>query len=207
MKSKGLYGDFFLHFDILVMGLILIFLGAAVLIMNPSWLNLGFFCAGLIVFIFSEYLTHRFLFHLKPPKNRLFLHFLKRLHYDHHKYPNDLKLLFLPVWYSLPNFVVLAAIFYLFTANVISTAAFGMGLILMLLTYEWKHYVAHRPIKPLFGFGKWMKKTHQLHHFKNENYWYGVSNPIGDVLFGTLKDEKKVEMSQTAKDLEGKGGL
>jgi sterol desaturase/sphingolipid hydroxylase (fatty acid hydroxylase superfamily) len=41
-----------------------------------------------------------------------------------------------------------------------------------------------------------------LHHFKNENYWFGVSTPFVDVLFGTLKDEKNVETSQTARDLE-----
>ncbi|AIY04525.1 fatty acid hydroxylase [Planococcus sp. PAMC 21323] len=72
----------------------------------------------------------------------------------------------------------------------------------MLLLYEWKHYVAHRPIKPKTKFGKNVKKLHILHHFKNENYWYGVSTPFVDVLFGTLKDEKDVETSRTAKDLE-----
>ncbi|MGD6957437.1 hypothetical protein ACQCWA_04715 [Rossellomorea aquimaris] len=35
-----------------------------------------------------------------------------------------------------------------------------------------------------------------------ENYLYGVSTPFVDALFGTLKDEKEVETSQTAKDLE-----
>jgi sterol desaturase/sphingolipid hydroxylase (fatty acid hydroxylase superfamily) len=72
----------------------------------------------------------------------------------------------------------------------------------MLLVYEWKHYVAHRPIKPITKFGRLIKKLHILHHFKNENYWYGVSTPIFDGLFGTLKDEKKVNTSTTAKSLE-----
>lgn len=72
----------------------------------------------------------------------------------------------------------------------------------MLLIYEWKHYVAHRPIKPITKFGVWVKKLHLLHHFKNENYWYGVSTPFVDILFGTLKDEKKVQTSKTVRDLE-----
>lgn len=79
---------------------------------------------------------------------------------------------------------------------------FCIGLIVMLLVYEWKHYVAHVPLKPRTHFGKWMKKTHLLHHFKNEHYWFGVSNPVGDWLFGTLKDEKTVLSSQTVRDLE-----
>jgi sterol desaturase/sphingolipid hydroxylase (fatty acid hydroxylase superfamily) len=72
----------------------------------------------------------------------------------------------------------------------------------MLFLYEWKHYVAHRPIKPKSRLGKWVKKMHILHHYKNENFWYGVSTPFVDVLFGTLKDEKEVETSKTGKDLE-----
>lgn len=28
----------------------------------------------------------------------------------------------------------------------------------MLLVYEWKHYIAHRPIRPLTRFGRWLKK-------------------------------------------------
>ncbi|WP_408608652.1 sterol desaturase family protein [Exiguobacterium flavidum] len=167
------------------------------------WLPVSF-VLGLFVFAFSEYLTHRFLFHLKTPKNKFMLKFLKRLHYDHHAKPNELHLLFLPVWYSIPNLGVLAVIAYFATGSLPLTLAFASGLVAMLLVYEWKHYVAHVQLKPRTRFGKWMKKTHLLHHFKNENFWYGVSNPLGDLVFGTLKDEKDVPMSKTAKDLEAR---
>jgi sterol desaturase/sphingolipid hydroxylase (fatty acid hydroxylase superfamily) len=157
---------------------------------------------GMLTFAFSEYLTHRFFFHLKAPKNPYFLKFLKRIHYDHHIDPNNLKLLFLPLWYSLPNFLILSMAFYYFSKSLLYTNAFGTGLLAMLLVYEWKHYVAHRPIKPITKFGRWVKKVHILHHFKNENYWYGVSTPFADYLFGTFKNEKDVEISSTARDLE-----
>ncbi|MNG24021.1 hypothetical protein D3C84_1086960 [compost metagenome] len=75
----------------------------------------------------------------------------------------------------------------------------------MLLVYEWKHYIAHRPIQPASKLGKWVKRTHLLHHYKNENYWYGVSTPFVDALFGTLKDEKDVPASDTVKQLEQRG--
>lgn len=160
------------------------------------------FFVGMLTFAFSEYLTHRFFFHLKAPKNPYFLKFLKRIHYDHHIDPNNLKLLFLPLWYSLPNFLILSLVFYYFSKSLLYTNAFGTGLLAMLLVYEWKHYVAHRPVKPITKFGRWVKKVHILHHFKNENYWYGVSTPFADYLFGTFKDEKEVETSSTARDLE-----
>ena len=56
-----------------------------------------------------------FLFHLKPPKNVFLLKMLRRLHYDHHVYPDDLKLLFLPVWFSIPSFTIYLLISYVIT--------------------------------------------------------------------------------------------
>lgn len=55
------------------------------------------------------------LFHLKPPKNVFLLKMLRRLHYDHHVYPDDLKLLFLPVWFSIPSFTIYLLISYAIT--------------------------------------------------------------------------------------------
>ncbi|MGG0176286.1 sterol desaturase family protein [Gottfriedia acidiceleris] len=199
---KGLYRDFFLHFDIIVMG-VLFLIGIIYSIgFHLSWLTVLIFIIGLIFFMFSEYVTHRFIFHIKAPKNKLFLKFMKRIHYDHHTYPDDLKLLFLPIWYSIPNLGSLCIIYFLISKDLIQAIAFGSGLVFMLLVYEWKHYVAHRPIKPITKVGRQIKKLHILHHFKNENFWYGVSTPIFDGIFGTLKDEKEVVTSNTAKALE-----
>jgi Sterol desaturase len=205
MGRKGLYRSFFAHPDIVIMAGVLIVLAAVVGIRELTWLNIAVFLIGMAAFMLSEYMTHRFLFHLKAPKNALVLKILKRLHYDHHTDPNDLKLLFLPVWYSLPNLAVFTALFYVVTGLLNAAFAFGAGLVCMLLIYEWKHYIAHRPIQPKTKLGRWNKRMHLLHHYKNENYWYGVSTPFVDVLFGTLKDEKMVPTSATVKDLEKRG--
>ena len=37
---------------------------------------------------------------------------------------------------------------------------------------------------------------------QNEKFWFGVSNPVFDFIFGTLKDGKDVELSETARNLE-----
>ncbi|WP_404431174.1 sterol desaturase family protein [Sutcliffiella horikoshii] len=199
---KGYYREFFLFPDITILLILIVASIGWQVWTGLTWGLLAVFAFGMLTFMFSEYLTHRFVFHLKPPKSPFLLKMLKRLHYDHHTDPNDLHLLFLPLWYSLPNLSVLAVIFYLIAESWGLTLAFASGLMMMLFLYEWKHYVAHRPIKPRTRFGKWVKKTHILHHFKNENFWYGVSTPFVDVLFGTLKNEKDVETSKTAKDLE-----
>lgn len=160
---------------------------------------------GTLIFLLNEYITHRFVFHIKAPKNLFALKLLKRLHYDHHKDPNDLHLMFLPIWYSVPQITALSFIYYMLVNSLVYSIAMATGLMSMLLVYEWKHFVAHQPITPKTKFGKMLKQTHLLHHYKNENYWYGVSNPFVDMLFGTQKDEKEVEKSSTVRNIVGDG--
>ncbi|MGA9175131.1 MAG: sterol desaturase family protein [Thermoactinomyces sp.] len=196
--------EFFLFPDILVMSLVCVCgLGLTVTWARGLMTLAAFFC-GAALFAIAEYGTHRFLFHLPPPKHPLFLKLLKRLHYDHHEDPNNLELLFLPLWYSGPQFVIIGAIVYFLTGQIGVMTSFLTGTILYHLYYEWKHYIAHRPIKPLTPWGKKLKRYHLLHHFKNEHYWFGVTNPAMDHLLGTFPDETRVELSPTARKLADK---
>lgn len=202
--KRSVWKEFFGHFDIMVMCLLLLVgIGLTLphLQQEGTWIALGI---GMIAYAVSEYMIHRFFFHLKPPRHPLFLKLLKRLHYDHHVDPNNLRLLFLPIWYSLPLISIAMLIAHVISRDGILTIAFGTGVISYLLAYEWMHYVAHRPIRPLTPWGRWMKKIHLWHHFKSEHYWYGVTNPIFDMVMGTFKNEKEVERSKTARDLENK---
>ncbi|MCM3745138.1 sterol desaturase family protein [Sporosarcina luteola] len=164
-----------------------------------TWIAFGI---GMATYGMSEYVVHRFLFHMKTPENPTLLKVIKRLHFDHHAYPDDLKLLFLPLWFSLPGFAIFSTICYFITNNFTLTIAYLAGIVLYFMIYEWKHYVAHRPIQPRTAFGKKIKKVHLWHHFKNENYWFGVTHTSIDKTFGTYKDQKLVEKSETAKNLE-----
>ncbi|WP_416827935.1 sterol desaturase family protein [Ectobacillus polymachus] len=201
MKSKYVK-EFFFYPDIFIMScLFLICLGY----MTLSLASIGpiiAFVIGMISYTIAEYVTHRFLFHIQPPKNAFLLHLVKRLHYNHHSNPDNLHLLFLPLWYTLPNITIAGVAAYFISSSLVITNAFIAGVIIFLLFYEWKHYIAHRPIIPLSPWGRWMKKVHLWHHYKNENYWYGVTNPIYDLALGTFKDQTKVEQSQTARNLE-----
>ncbi|MFZ5817087.1 MAG: sterol desaturase family protein [Bacillota bacterium] len=162
---------------------------------------------GVVLFFVTEYTTHRFLFHMAPPKNPFLRRLIYRLHYHHHEEPNDLHLLFLPLWYSLPQFVIMGTIAWWITGEIGLAAGFLTGSMGLLIFYEWMHYVAHRPITPLTPWGRWMKKYHLWHHFKNEHYWYGVTNPSFDLLLGTYRDVASVEKSPTARKLDARAGL
>jgi sterol desaturase/sphingolipid hydroxylase (fatty acid hydroxylase superfamily) len=202
--KKASMREFYLFPDILITLVIFVCaLGYTFISFTSYWTVLSVFI-GMIVFVVSEYLTHRFVFHQKPPKNPLLLKLMKRLHYDHHTYPNDLHLLFLPLWYSIPNFLAVTFIYFVFIGSLKLAIAFFTGVLGYHLFYEWKHFRAHRPIQPKTKIGKTMKKIHLWHHYKNENYWYGVTTAVIDKTLGTYKDVKLVEKSETAKQLEKK---
>jgi sterol desaturase/sphingolipid hydroxylase (fatty acid hydroxylase superfamily) len=160
---------------------------------------------GMLTYATSEYIVHRFLFHIKTPENPFMLKMIKRLHYDHHVNPDDLKLLFLPLWFSIPGFIIYSLIVFFSTRSIELTTAFATGLVAYFLFYEWKHYIAHKPIQPRTKMGKNIKKHHLLHHFKNENYWFGVTHTSFDKTLGTFKQNKEVEKSPTARNLENRG--
>lgn len=202
MMSKHLR-EFFCYPDIAVMSALTVAVGAFALSTGPKPHVYLATLAGLALFFVSEYTTHRFFFHMAPPKNPFLRKAIHRLHYHHHEEPNDLHLLFLPLWYSLPQLVLFGGAAWWITGQPGLAAGLLLGSMGLLLYYEWCHYVAHRPITPLTPWGKWMKKYHLWHHFKNEHYWYGVTNPSIDLLLGTYRDVNSVEKSPTARKLDG----
>src|ERR1700722_20415615 len=58
---------------------------------------------GALLFYLSEYGMHRFAFHAPPLSWPLVRKLQNRLHYDHHIEPSRLDLLFLPIWFVVPN--------------------------------------------------------------------------------------------------------
>jgi 4-hydroxysphinganine ceramide fatty acyl 2-hydroxylase len=155
---------------------------------------------GALLFYLSEYGMHRFAFHAPPLSWPLARKLQHRLHYDHHVEPGRLDLLFLPIWFLVPNLAVATVLVALvFGAGASMSALFGM--MLAILHYEWVHYVAHIPYQPRTQFGRWIKQYHLRHHFISEKHWYGVSNPTLDGLFGTFRGPDASEKSATTRKL------
>ncbi len=53
------------------------------------------------------------------------------------------------------------------------------------LNYEWTHFAVHTPYQPKTWWGRFNRRNHMLHHFKNENFWWVVSipSPLDRILF------------------------
>ena len=145
------------------------------------------FIWGALFFAVAEYAVHRYLLHEYP---KLFPS-LHRGHQAHHDHPRDIRHLFSPVQYDILVYLVFILLLWLFFRDISVTSAVIAGTVSFQLYYQWMHYVAHRPIVPRTPWGKWMKKKHLLHHYKDEQIWYGVSHPVMDYLMGTHQDHKE----------------
>ncbi len=181
---------------LLVCAAILAAAATGLLHLSP-WLVL----VGAIFYWLSEYTTHRFLFHARPSRFGWLRAKQHRLHYDHHVDPARLDLLFLPIWYVVPNALLVALVAYSILRDVDEVAAMVLGAMLALLQYEWVHFIAHQPYTPKTAFGRWMKRYHLRHHFVNEHLWFGVSNPLMDFVYGTYRDLNDAARSGTTKIL------
>ena len=179
---------------------------AAVVAELLAWLSGAFalelvpLLLGALLFYLSEYGMHRFAFHAPPlpwPPARRLQH---RLHYDHHVEPGRLDLLFLPIWFLVPNLAFAAGLFALVFGTQGALSAL-LGMMLAILHYEWVHYVAHIPYQPRTRLGRWIKQYHLRHHFVSEKHWFGVSNPMLDSVFGTLRGPAAGEKSSTTRNL------
>ena len=72
-----------------------------------------------------------------------------------------------------------------------------------MLGYEWVHFLIHTDYKPKTAAYRRLYKSHRLHHFRNENYWFGVSRLAADKVLNTSPERDDVPMSPTVKALHG----
>ncbi len=135
--------------------------------------------------------------------------FMDRLHFGHHEDPNNIKLIFAPVSASLllfAKFFILSYVLSLFNIGVALTFTFFV--VLYYLHYEWMHLAHHIPgYKHIFPWSEKLKQAHLFHHYRNENYWWGITNSLGDIILGTYPDYKEVEMSKTVMNINHKPKL
>jgi hypothetical protein len=68
----------------------------------------------------------------------------------------------------------------------------------MFLAYEWIHFLIHSSYKPKRWYYRYVYKAHRLHHFRNENYWFGVTVHLADHVLRTFPEKDAVPVSPTA---------
>lgn len=150
------------------------------------------FCVGMGTWSFTEYMLHRFLFHVDEllPDQPLFLftHFLT--HGVHHLIPMDRYRLVMPPLLVVPLIGLTWTLFRipLFFLHWSMFYSFYGGLVFAYVLYDLVHYFSHHgwSVPRDSHMGK-MKTYHMKHHFADKYHeGYGITTKFWDRVFGTM---------------------
>lgn len=141
-----------------------------------------------VLYPFVEYAIHRFVLHGPLYRLPALAKVWKRIHYDHHRDPNDLKVLFGALYTVLPTIAVITLpLGWAVDGPAGAAMAFATGC-LVFTFYEFCHCVQHLPVKPKNRWLRAIKRRHLAHHFHNEQGNFGITGNLVDRLVGTFYD-------------------
>ena len=156
-----------------------------------------------LLYPLAEYGLHRYVLHgrflYKVP---LTASLWKRIHFDHHRDPHDLRVLFGALYTTAPTIALIAfPVGWTVGGRAGAAAAFAAGS-LIICFYEFCHCVQHLPYMPKSPFLQRIKRLHLAHHFHNETGNYGITGFVWDRVFRTLYEEAKdIQRSHTVFNL------
>lgn len=147
----------------------------------PVGLGILYFLAGYLAFTLTEYLMHRYFYHMNPIQK-----WKKNIQYSvhgiHHDYPKDKKRLAMPPMLSVGYAV---ALYYLFSFLIAEQVNYFLpGFLSGYASYLGIHYIIHA-FPPPKGLFKVLWVNHAIHHYKDPDVAFGVSTPLWDHVFGT----------------------
>jgi len=188
--------------------LLVVSLGASLALM-PAY-GLGAFArffmaigASVVLYPAIWYILHRFVLHNPLMYKLPFTAAMwKRTHYDHHRFPNDLSVLFGGLQTTLPTILILTGPIGWAIGGISGSLASISAALLMTCIYEFWHCGQHLAFEPKSEFWKHIKKLHLAHHYHNEKGNFGITNFFVDRLMGTRYEEHSdVPRSATARNL------
>lgn len=144
--------------------------------------------AGALFWLWFEYSLHRWIFHWEPKGYyAIIFHFL--IHGHHHITPMDFdRLVFPPIpallvgwpfWYAMPKY-----------AGIHIGYPWLIGFVSFYLIYDMTHFWIHHGV-PANKFLKAQKRRHVHHHYFKPSVNFGISNPLFDIVCGTLVEPER----------------
>ena len=177
---------------IIYVPIILYMLYLSIFIFKIEFISIiGLMMFGIIIWTITEYLLHRFIFHLElKSKIGARIHFI--FHGVHHDYPSDSRRLVMPPSISIP--LASIVLFFVQSSNwcTVTVHPFFAGFLTGYLFYDMTHYAIHH-FNMHSKFWLALKNHHIKHHYQNPDSGYGVSSPLWDIIIGTnfpKKEEK-----------------
>ena len=173
-----------------------------------TWIDAAVALGAIAYFPVNEWLIHVFILHFKPVTifGRRIDFYLPKTHRRHHAEPWNIDWIFIPRHVhalTFPAFALIAVLAQRWGGIAVGGPVLsGIAVYLLLgLHYEWSHYLAHIPWCPDIAYYRRRVREHRWHHFRNENYWWGVSMGLGDRIFGTAPAMEEAGRSGTTATL------
>jgi sterol desaturase/sphingolipid hydroxylase (fatty acid hydroxylase superfamily) len=148
------------------------------------WFSASMFSLGLLLFTWVEYMTHRYVFHMKTyTQAREKIQYL--IHGVHHEFPKDKDRLAMPPLLSVTIATILLLVLKVLLGDVVFS--FLPGFMVGYTAYISIHYLVHA-YPPPKGFFKFLWVNHSIHHYRDGEIIFGVSSPLWDYIYGTMHE-------------------
>ena len=148
--------------------------------------TVGRFVLGLLACTWVEYMLHRFVCHMPTyTKTRAKLQYT--IHGVHHEFPKDKDRLAMPPLLSITLATILLLVFRVIMGDF--AFAFLPGFLVGYALYLAIHYMVHA-FPPPKNFLKALWVNHGIHHYKDGDSVFGVSSPLWDYVYGTMRPKK-----------------
>lgn len=135
---------------------------------------------GAAVWSFAEYALHNWYGHLGRGTNEF-----SREHLAHHANGNYFTAIGRKARMAAVAIGALGLLVFAVLGPV-RGLAFTAGFLAMYVAYEVLHRRAHTHA-PIGPYGRWLRRHHFHHHFRNPKANHGVTSPIWDLVFGTFE--------------------
>ncbi|HEX5171992.1 MAG TPA: sterol desaturase family protein [Cyclobacteriaceae bacterium] len=149
--------------------------------------TIALFLTGLLTFTWIEYLVHRYLFHM-PTYTAVRAKMQYTMHGVHHEFPKDKDRLAMPPLLSITISTILLLVLRVLLGDFVF--AFLPGFLVGYASYLSIHYMVHA-FQPPKNFLKALWVNHGVHHYKDGEIVFGVSSPLWDYVYGTMREKKK----------------
>lgn len=191
---------FFRHFSPVALAAVMLASWCARLAVG-NWTWRDALVAGVIASLwpFQEWLLHVHVLHFRP-REILGRHvdlFAGKKHRTHHRNPHNLDILFIPNRVIVGGAILFPCLFILALPDLPLALTAIAVYFTFALNYEWSHFLIHTPYRPRGRRFRRIWEHHRQHHFRNENYWFGVSMTLADRILGTDPARQDVPLSKT----------
>lgn len=200
------FSVFFKHPSAVVLAVLTIAAIATRTTLGPiQWSEVLVSLIVLMLWPLLEWAIHVVILHRKP--NRIFGRevdfLLPQTHRWHHADPWNLRWVFIPLHVYPLVAPLIFGLAWLVSPNLAFACSLLATYFALALHYEWVHYLAHINWCPPLKYYQRRVREHRLHHFRNEQKWWGVSMGLGDRVLGTAPHASDTPVSANTDNILG----